>query len=231
MAPSPLLRVPRLPLLAAAMVTVMTAIYLALLYVPSAQYFKAPYAQRIFYFHVPSAWTAYLAFGVVFAAGLLYLKTREWHYDHLARASAEVGLVFCTVAIISGSLWGRAEWGTFWRFDDTKLTVTFVLWLVFVAYIFLRAGSRGDPREARMAAVYGTLGFIGVPLSFVSSRIWNSLHPNIIGDPQGSLSPVMGMTLGVSVLGFTLLYLYIVHFRLELMYAEIYVERMEESDG
>ncbi|MFQ5910151.1 MAG: cytochrome c biogenesis protein CcsA, partial [Thermoplasmata archaeon] len=119
---------------------------------------------------------------------------------------AEVGLVFCTVAVISGSLWARAEWGYYWDWADTKLFSTFVLWLLFIAYVGIRSGAVQHESVPRIAAIFGILGFAAVPISFLSSRIWASIHPNVVATSQGHLSSEAGTVLMLGVLAFTFVF-------------------------
>lgn len=185
----------------------LVAIYLALIRAP-------PHAtmgdvQRIFYFHVAFAWISYIAFGVTFVAGILYLKKKKLKIDTVAYSSAEIGVVFCTVAIVTGSLWGKAVWWVFWRWSEVKLFITFFLWLEFIAYLALRANVRNRNKRANLGAVFGIIGFITIPLSFAANRIWNQIHPTVVATSEGSLRPSMTIALVTAVFAFTFLYLYI----------------------
>ena len=133
-------------------------------------------AQRIFYVHVPLAWVAYLAFFVVFVASVAYLRTRRERWDVLALASAEVGLLFTTLVLVTGSLWARPIWGTWWSWD-ARLTTTLVLWLLYAGYRMVRAYAGDAARGARYAAVLGIVGFLDVPLVHQSVVWWRTLHP------------------------------------------------------
>src|SRR5438477_2384455 len=118
--------------------------------------------QKIFYFHVSSAITMFFAFFVVFVASIMYLwKSSDW-WDAVALSAAEIGVVFCTLVLITGPIWGRPIWGTWWSWDPT-LTLTLVLWLIYVAYLMLRIETY-DPKRARFAAILGIVGFVDVPL-------------------------------------------------------------------
>jgi heme exporter protein C len=196
------------------------SIYLALIYTPSHETMGD--IQRIFYFHVSSAWVSYLAFGVTFAAGLLYLKSRDLKWDTIAFSSAEIGIIFCTLGIITGSLWAKSVWDVFWRWEDIKLFITLVLWLVFVAYLALRANAKSRTSKANLSAVFGIIGFICIPLSFGANRIWQQYHPTILASQEGSLQASMAFTLIVSVFAFTFLYIY-------LLLIKVDVERMKET--
>jgi heme exporter protein C len=162
--------------------------------------------QRIFYFHVPMAWTAYLAFFVVLVASIGYLWTRDLRWDAVARASAEVGLVFTTLVLVTGSLWGKPIWNTWWTWD-ARLTSTLVLWFTYVAYVMLRAYTPDLERGARFGAVLGILGFLDVPIVHFSVQWWRGLHPTPVvvrSDPQ--LPSEMQLTLAICMVAMTLLY-------------------------
>lgn len=207
-------------ILGAAVILTVISIYLALIYTPTHETMGD--VQRIFYFHVASAWVSYLAFGVTFVAGLLYLKSKDLKWDMIAYGSAEVGIIFCTMAIITGSLWGKAAWGVFWRWEDLKLFITLVLWLVFIAYLALRANAKSRISKANLSAVFGIIGFICVPLSFAANRIWQQYHPTVIATSQGSLQASMAFALVVAVFAFTFLYFY-------LLLARVDIEKMRET--
>jgi len=201
-------------------ISILISIYLALVYTPSHETMGD--VQRIFYFHVASAWISYLAFGVTFVAGLLYLKSKDLKWDTVAYGSAEVGIIFCTLAIITGSLWGKAAWGVFWRWEDLKLFITLVLWLVFIAYLALRANAKSRISKANLSAVFGIIGFICVPLSFAANRIWQQYHPTVIATSRGGLQASMAFALVVAVFAFTFLYVY-------LLLARVSIEKMRET--
>jgi heme exporter protein C len=187
----------------------------------------APYAQKIFYLHTPAAWASYLAFGVVFVGSIIYLKSGSNKWDTIALSSAEIGVMFCTLAIVTGPIWAKPEWGVYWRWEDTKLLTTFVMWMIYLGYITLRLGM-GGRSVARIAAVFGIIGFMAVPLSFISSRVWQSLHPNPVGQ-SGGLSPEAGMTLMVGVIAMSFLYFYLLKKRVELEEAQHKVEELKDN--
>jgi len=195
---------------------ILVSIYLALIYAPEASYFSSVDAQRIFYFHVPAAWVAYMAFSIVLVSSVMYLKTNSTGWDMAALSAAEIGVIFCTIAVVSGAFWGKAEWDRYWNTDDVKLTVTFVLWLIYMAYVVLRLNSPGEG-EARMAASFGIMGFVAVPMSFIASRVAKSLHPNVVASNEGSITGEMVFVLVFSLISFTLFfaYLFLLIFQLE----------------
>jgi heme exporter protein C len=194
----------------------------------------APIAQKIFYFHMPSAWVSYLSFFVTLIGSVLYLKTRNSKYDRLAFSSAELGVLFATIAISTGPIWAKQEWGVYWRWDDTKLVTTFILWLVYIGYLSLRAAIPEHSTKARISAVYGILGFVTVPMSLLSSRIaplLRSSHPQVIATSSGGLSPEAGMTIGVAVIAFTILFAAMLIKRIEVAESEEELEELKRLAG
>jgi heme exporter protein C len=133
--------------------------------------------QRIFYVHVPSAWVAYLGFAIVFIASIAYLRTGAERWDLLAHAAGEVGVVFCSLVLITGPIWAKPVWGTYWQWD-ARLTSALVLWLTYVGYLFLRGLATDPSRAGRMAAVVGIVGFLNVPIVHFSVYWWRTLHPS-----------------------------------------------------
>lgn len=163
-------------------------------------------AQRIFYFHVPLAWLAMLAFGVLAVASILYLWKKDERWDWLARASAELGAIFTTFALITGSLWGRPIWGAWWIWD-ARLTTTLILWFLYIGYIMLRNYMGRTPASARAAAVLGIVGVIDVPIIYESVNWWRTIHPTAqVGIPSAALPPAVVLTLMLALVSFTLLY-------------------------
>ncbi|MFB3813402.1 MAG: cytochrome c biogenesis protein CcsA [Terriglobales bacterium] len=158
--------------------------------------------QRIFYYHVPSAWTAFLAFFANFIASIVYLVKRGSRSDAFAMATAEVGVVFCTVVLITGPLWAKPVWGIWWTWD-ARLTSTLILWLIYVSYLVLRRFSTGGQTPV-MAAALAVFGFIDVPIVYLSIRYFRTQHPQpVIGGGQGSgIDPVMLKALLVNWLAF-----------------------------
>ncbi len=148
--------------------------------------------QRIFYFHVPSAWTAFVAFFVAFVANIAYLLRRAPKWDWLGVSAAEVGLAFCTVVLVTGPIWARPVWGIWWTWD-ARLTSTFVLWVLYVSYLLLRTLISEPERRAVASAVFGIFAFLDVPLVYMSIRLWRTQHPQpVIAGGRGSgLDPRM----------------------------------------
>ena len=173
--------------------------------------------QRLMYVHVPSAWIAYAAFLVTFIAGVLFVWRGNLRFDRLAAASAELGLLFTGLAIVSGSIWGRATWGKWWDWDP-RLTTTAILFVVYAAYLLLRQAIRERRRRARLAAVFGALGFLNVPIVHFSVLWWRSLHqpPTVLRPGDPAIDHVLLAQLLASVVAFTVLYAWLLRSRVEL---------------
>ena len=148
--------------------------------------------QRIFYFHVPSAWTAFVAFCVAFVANIAYLLRRAPKWDWLGVSAAEVGLAFCTAVLVTGPIWAKPVWGIWWTWD-ARLTSTFVLWVLYVSYLLLRTLVSDAERRAVASAVFGIFAFLDVPLVYMSIRLWRTQHPQpvIAGGSGSGLDPRM----------------------------------------
>ncbi|HET6777856.1 MAG TPA: cytochrome c biogenesis protein CcsA [Gemmatimonadales bacterium] len=178
-------------------------------------------AQKIFYVHVPAAWSAMLAFSLVGLASALYLWLHDSRLDRFAAASAEVGVAFSLVMLTSGPIWAKPIWGTWWTWD-ARLTLTLFLFFLFVGYLSLRAAVHDPAERARFSAVVGILGMLLVPFIHLSVYLFRTLHPQpIVLKPSApSLPPEMLRTLLVSTVVFTLLYLGFVTTRYGLTLAE-----------
>ena len=172
--------------------------------------------QRIFYFHVASAWVGFFAFLVTFLAGVGYLALGERRWDMVALSSVEIGLTFITMAVVTGSLWARPAWGTYWTWEP-RLTISAVQLLIYVAYRMLRAAIEDPERRARFAAVYGIVAFVTVPLSWFAIRWWRTIHPDILTGGDGmAVTPRMVHALLTSLVAFTLLYVTLLRQRIRL---------------
>jgi heme exporter protein C len=163
------------------------ALYQALIGAPTEQTMGD--VQRIFYYHVPSAWTAFLLFLINFVASVVYLIRRNTKADILALVSAEVGVVFCTVVLVTGPIWARPVWGIWWTWD-LRLTLTLVLWLIYVSYLMLRRFSSSG-QTPLLAAVLSVLGALDVPLVYFSIWYFRTQHPQPVIGGGGSIDPRM----------------------------------------
>ena len=186
-------------------------------------------AQKIFYVHAPAAWVAFLAFGLVALASGMYLWLRDERLDWFAESSAEVGLTFTTVVLITGPLWGKPIWGTWWTWD-ARLTLTLFLWFIFLGYAVLRGAIDDRAMRARYSAVLGILGALLIPFIHLSVYLFRTLHPMPILMKPGrpSLPAEMLTTLLLAFASFTLLYVALVRARFWLAAER---ERAAEADG
>ena len=163
--------------------------------------------QRVFYIHVPIALMSFLAFFIVFVGSVMYLFKRSNRWDSMALAAGEVGVVFVSLALITGVIWARPVWNVWWTWEP-RLTTTLVLWLIYVGYLMVRAYAPNRPKAATYAAVVGIIGFIDVPIVYYSVQWWRSIHPQQVVGPladAGSLNSTMYMVLLVSMLAFLFL--------------------------
>ena len=189
--------------------------------------------QRIFYVHVPSAWVAYLAFAVVFISSIAFLRTGARRWDLLAHASAEIGVLFITLVLITGPIWAHPVWGTWWQWD-ARLTSALVMWLTYIGYLFLRSLTV-DPRKAgRLAAIVGIVGFVNVPIVHFSVQWWRTLHPSgpTLANPIDSsgLGGQEVITFLTSLAAFTLLFAWLLAHRTRVGRLADRVEELEVAE-
>lgn len=211
-------------LAAAAAAALLTGFYMALAVVPPDRLMGE--VQRLMYVHVPTAWVGLLAFTVVFACSIGYLVTRRFRWDRVGHAAAELGVLFMGLAIALGSLWGKPTWGVWWTWDP-RLTTAAILMAVYLGYLALRAFADDREQRARWSAVVGIIGFLDVPIVYLSVLWWRTLHQPPSG-PETVAAPMLA-TLWVSVLAFTLLFVYLLAVRVRLAGSEDRVEELELS--
>ena len=176
------------------------------------------HVQRVFYFHVPIAVMSFLAFFVVFIASLGYLIKRTPKWDAVAHASAEVGVVFVTLALLTGIIWARPIWNTWWTWEP-RLTTTLILWLIYVAYLMVRSYAPSQSKGAIYGAVVGIVGFVDVPIVYYSVVWWRSIHPSPVVGPfaqANALDGTMALILLYSFITFVFFFSYMVMERMEL---------------
>ncbi len=210
-----------------AVINIAIGLYMALFYAPMERTMGD--AQRIFYFHVPSAWIGFLAFFIVFVSSLMFLWKRERKWDALALSAAEIGVIFTTLVLLTGPLWAKKAWGAFWVWD-ARLTTTLILWMIYVGYLMLRSSAEGE-RRARFAAVLAIVGFLDVPIIYISVQIWRTMHPQLLVTESGGLAPQMTQTLMVCLLSFTFLFAFLLIQRLRLEQARDQVHFLREATG
>ena len=217
------LRVAFLFLIAALMIA---DLYLIFIWAPTEAVMG--HVQRIFYFHVAIAWVAFLAFFIVFVSSIIYLWKRTARWDALAHSSAEIGVVFATLILITGIIWMRPVWGVWWTWSP-KLTTSLILWLIYVAYLMLRNYAPSRSLGATYSSVLGVIGFIDVIIVYKAVDWWRDAHPEAVVGPlaePGSLDPDMRLVLLFSLLTFTLLFAFLLRERLSLKTVEDNIRRV-----
>jgi heme exporter protein C len=205
--------------------TMLLSVYAIFIYAPIEK--TMGIVQKIFYVHLPLAWLAFLAFFIVFAASIIYLFTRGIRWDILAYSSAEIGVVFCSLVIVTGSIWARTSWNVWWTWDP-RLTTILILWFMYVAYLMLRKLLKSGTQRSNIASVFGIISFVNVPLTFFAIRMWRTIHPVVVDRSGVHISTPMLMTLLISFGAFTLFFFLLlrVKFRLEKAwhgYQELYL--------
>lgn len=184
--------------------------YMIIFYVPEERI--QGLIQKIMYIHVSSAFAAYVAFTVTAICGGMYLWKKQRFFDRIASSSSEIGILFCSIVLITGPLWGKPIWGAWWVWD-ARLTSTLILWLIYLAYFMVR---RFSPSEsgARFASVLGIIGLVDIPFINIAAEKFRTLHPpNVM---KGGMTPEMGLTLIISIVSMITFYLYVLILRLEL---------------
>lgn len=201
------------------LVTVLGATAMVFFYAPIERVMGA--VQKVFYFHVAAGWVGMMSFLFAAIAGILYLvkKTKIW--DLVGVAAVEIGIIFIFINIVTGSIWARPIWNTWWTWDP-RLTTATIMELVYIAYLMLRQGIDDPERRSRFGAVYAIVGFLSVPLTFFSIRIFRTIHPVVIAgsDPSAvgtfDMTPTMFQTMMVSIVVFSILFIDLVWHRIRL---------------
>lgn len=211
----------------------MIAIALGLVFLFAPIEAKMGSVQKIFYFHVASAWNAFLAFAIVCIYSIMFLKTRKRQYDVIAHVSAEIGVLFTTIVLITGPIWGRSSWNTWWSWEP-RLTTTLILWFIYLAYLMVRQMDGAWERKARLASVFGIIGFIDVPIVFMAIRWWRSkFHPIVFGDgvdqQGGGITSEMLFTLIFTVVAMTVFYVFILQRGIVLAKLKIHVQNAKQK--
>lgn len=203
-----------------ALPAVIFALYMGLVWAPEERTLGV--VQRIFYFHVGSAWNAYLAFFIVFVFSIAYLVRRKDGFDAMAVSAAEVGIVFTVLTLLTGTFWARAVWNVWWTWEP-RLTTTVILLFMYIAYLLIRAAAEGSDRRGRLASIFGIIAFANVPLVHFSATWWRGMHPTVIQldgpAPRLEMDPRMitAMMVGLAALTVVSAYLFVHRLRLEQM--------------
>ena len=188
------------------------SLYMSLIWAPTE--ITLGDSQRIFYLHIPLAWLGMLSIIILAIFSITYLVTRNIKWDNLAYSTAELGFILITLVLVTGMIWSKAEWTVWWTWDP-KLTTTVILWFIYLAYIMLRKYGPSDLRGASYGAVLGIIGAIDVPMIYMAANWWSSAHPELnigpLSDQSSSVNSEMMMTLLVSLIAYTMLYIIILN--------------------
>ncbi len=188
--------------------------------------------QRVFYFHVAAGWVGMLGFLVAAIAGIVYLRTGRREWDIASLSAVEIGMVFAFINVVTGAIWARPIWNTWWTWDPRLTTATIML-LIYAAYLLLRQGIEDPDRRARFGAVYAIVGFLSVPLTFFSARLFRTIHPVVIGSNQPGaegafdMTPLMLQTFMFSLLTFSIIFVDLLWHRIRLGKLADKVEQMK----
>jgi heme exporter protein C len=204
------------------------SLYAAFLYAPTEVVMG--HIQRIFYFHMGTVWVATIAFIIVFVASIQYLRKESRFWDVLALSSAEVGVLFITLTIITGSIWAKPVWGTWWTWEP-QLTTTFILWVLYIVYLVLRSSAGSDVKRAKYAAVFGIIAFLDLPLVYASARLMRGISPVVFGGRGGGVTHEMGIALLINLAAFTLLFLLILKERMGIEYMKDEIGRLKIEEA
>jgi heme exporter protein C len=212
---------------AATAVLMPLALYAIFLKAPEERVMGA--VQKIFYFHVPIAAVTFMSVLVLLAGAAGYLWTRRAGWDHLSIASAEVGLVFCTLVLITGPIWAKPAWGVWWTWE-AKITTTLILWLLLAGILLSRAYASTPEQGARVASVLGVVAALDVPIVYKAVDWWRGQHPIVFGPGKTNpLAPGMGAALALSMLVFFLLYALLVAARMRVAALEDRLAALEDA--
>jgi heme exporter protein C len=205
-------------------VLMLLALYTIFIYAPVEKTMGV--IQKIFYIHVPSAFLAYLAFFITFIASIFYLYRKDPKWDTVAHCAVETGVIFCTIVLVTGPIWAKPIWNVWWTWDP-RLTTTLILWFTYVAYLMLRRSVKENQR-ANLAAVFGIIGFINVPITFFSIRLWRTIHPVIITSRGLNMSWPMKFSLIITLIAFCFLFFSLLISRIRLERLKMRIAEINE---
>ncbi len=203
------------------------SLWLVFIYAPTEKVMGP--IQKIFYYHAPSAMTTFLAFFIVFVTCIIYLSTKNLFWDHIAKSSAEIGILFCTIVLITGPIWAKKAWGTWWTWE-ARLTTTLVLWFIYVAYLLIRGYAENRDQAARYSAVLGIVGFLDVPIIYFSVKWWRGQHPLVFGQvDEPVLTPEMLLTFFFCLITIIILSLFFIFVRTIISLMEDRIATLKEK--
>ncbi len=205
-------------------VLMLLALYTIFIYAPVEK--TMGLIQKIFYIHVPSAFLAYMAFFITFIASIFYLYRKDSKWDTVAHCAVETGVIFCTIVLITGPIWAKPIWNVWWTWDP-RLTTTLILWFTYVAYLMLRRAVKENQR-ANLSAVFGIIGFINVPITFFSIRLWRTIHPVVITSRGLNMSGPMKFTLIITFIAFCFLFFSLLLSRIRFERLKTRIEEINE---
>ena len=206
-------------------ITLLVATWMVFFYAPVEAVMGL--VQKVFYFHVSAAWVGMLGFLVAAVAGVIYLAKGNRRWDIVGLASVEIGLVFTFIAVVTGSIWARPIWNTWWTWDP-RLTTTSIMLLIYAAYLMLRSGIEDPDRRARFGAVYAIVGVLSVPLTFYSARLFRTIHPVVIGTNQPGAQGGFDMTADMRLAFFFSLFTFTLIF-VDLLWHRIRLGRLQDK--
>ncbi|MFQ5484027.1 MAG: cytochrome c biogenesis protein [Desulfobacterales bacterium] len=201
----------------------LAALYAIFIYAPVEK--TMGIVQKIFYLHVPAAFLSFFAFFITFLASIVYLYQKDQKWDVIAYCSAEIGVLFCSIVLITGPIWAKPVWNVWWTWDP-RLTTTLILWFIYLAYLMLRGVVRENQR-ANLSAVFGIIGFANVPITFFAIRLWRTIHPVVITARGINISKPMKYTLLLTFCAFFLFFLSLLKNRIKLERAKIKTENIK----
>jgi heme exporter protein C len=201
------------------------ATYLALVFAPTERVMGD--VQRVFYFHVATAWVGLLGFVAAGVSGIIYLRTQDLKWDLVEQAAVEISLVFFFITIVLGSIWARPIWNTWWTWDP-RLTSASIVELIYLAYLMLRQGIEDPDRRARFGAVYTLVGAVSVPITFLSIRMFRTIHPVVIGNKSAAAEGGFAMTSDMKIAFFFALFAFTVIF-IDLFWNRIRLGQLQQK--
>ena len=205
-------------------------LYLIFMWVPTEQ--NLGVSQRIFYFHVPLAWLGMMSIVIVAVASFMHLVTGKERWDSLAYSSAELGVFFATLILVTGAIWAKPVWGVWWTWD-AKLTTTLVLWFIYVGYLMIRAYAPSGSQGRRYSSVVALIGAVDAPIIYLASVWWRTAHPDLnvgpLAESDNTLDSRIALTLLISMITFTVLYAYMLLERYSLRRTEMALDDLHRS--